>query len=57
MVTWACHEQEDKEEVKGLMMEFKKGLKVKVEEALEVEEQLAEIEKAVPDNNLERSIN
>ena len=39
------------------MMEFKKGLKVKVEEALEVEEQLAEIEKAVPDNNLERSIN
>ena len=37
-VRWACHEWEDKEEVKGLMMEFKKEFKVKVDEALETEE-------------------
>ena len=55
-VRWLPHDYKDKEEVKGIMIEFKKGLKVKEEEALETEEQLEEIEKADPDNNLEAEV-
>ena len=49
-VRWTCYEYEDKEEVKGLMMEFRKELKVKIEEQLE------KIEKADLDNNLESEV-
>ena len=55
-VGWVCHEDEYNEEVKGLLMEFKKVLKVKVEEALGTEEQIEEIEKVDPDDNLENEI-
>ena len=33
-VYWMCRDYKDKEEVKGIMMDFKKGMKVKEEEAL-----------------------
>ena len=36
-VEWMCRDYKDKEEVKGIMMEFKKRMKVKGE-ALETEE-------------------